>query len=256
MYLFHDPVMSQIVPPVQLPVSFPQIKSWELNTPAQVLHVVDLTGATDLSLSCKGFRDKLVPTLLPSQLTTLRLTDLLFESETLSPNVPHLMPHLVGLMIVDSIMQGRLQDYFDCPKLTSLFLEHVGFYSIETDEKGEPINIIDVPFSESVSFSSLPELENLYLRSMGLDEKLPAALQPCLHLEQIHTQFCFIGNFLPSFAAAMADSKKLPALKSLHLECPLRVKEPWSLEKFTRECVNHRPGLTISVEDAVSGGAS
>jgi hypothetical protein len=156
------------------------------------------------------------------------------------------MPHLTDLGIVKSVMQGCLQDYFDCPKLNSLFLEKMGFYTIENDEQGEPIGIIDTLFSESISFSSFPKLENLYLRWMVLDKGIPAALQPCLHLEQIHTQLCFIDSFIPTFTAAMADSKKLPALKRLHIQYALKGKGTGSLEEFAQICIGQRPGLTIS----------
>jgi Leucine-rich repeat (LRR) protein len=248
--------VGELNPLVGTPAPSPQIKSWDLNVPSEVLGILDLTEAVNLGLSFKGFRDYLEANSIPSQLTTLRLSHVSLGPDTPLAHNPQLMPHLIGFMITDSLVQDRLQDYLLCPKLKSLYLDQVGFYTIEKNQPAALITLVDAPLSHSASFPSLPGLESLYLRCMELDDKLPAALQSCPLLQRISTQFCVINDFARSFTTTITDSKNLPALEGLRIDSPFEVEESWSLEEFALGCIRRRPELTVYSDDMVFGDAS
>jgi hypothetical protein len=98
----------------------------------------------------------------------------------LSEYGPHLMPYLIELRLRSITFEGRVQDYLDCRKLKRLYLDEVKFYDQETDIESDNNSCkMLLPLSSSVSFSSIPELESLYVRNGKFDGKLTDSLQSC-----------------------------------------------------------------------------
>jgi hypothetical protein len=183
----------------------------------------------------------------------MALEDLDFVSVDLSECGPHLMPYLIELRLRRITFEGRLQDYLDCPKLKRLYLDKVKFYDQETDIEGDNYSPkISMPLSSSVSFSSIPELETLYVRNGKFDGKLTSYLQSCPLLQHMSAESCSIEEFIPSFEAAIADSQAFPSLKSLCIQNS-RTTNPWPQQTFARYCVSQHPGLAVSSNDRQFG---
>jgi hypothetical protein len=230
-----------------------------------VLEIFDLRWAEKLHFRCgdTGSFGTVFPTaLLPSQLTNMTLNDIEFEFESLLGHGPRRMPRLTELRLEEISFEGRLQDYFDCPKLKKLYLNQVEFHSVriagdddhhndynqdyDDDDDDSSSFGISVPLSSSISFPSIPELDYLYVCNGKLDGKLTDALQSCPLLQHLSTESCSVKYFIPSFTTAIADSRSLPSLKSLCIDNSWRA-EPQSRKEFVQYCVNQRPGLAVFI---------
>jgi hypothetical protein len=176
----------------------------------------------------------------------MTLKNLKFDPGDLFEGGTRVMPYLIELRLGKITFKGRLQDYFDCPKLKRLYLNEVEFFD-DNRASGMP-----EPLSSSVSFSSIPELETLYVRNGKFDVGLIDDLQSCPFLKHLSAKFCSIEEFIPSFKTAIADSQAFPSLKSLCIENSRKAK-PWPQNTFAQYCVSQRPGLAVSSNDKEFG---
>jgi hypothetical protein len=234
----------------------PQIKSWTLFGPSQSMGFFDFSGAKELFFSCLGPSDDFRMAFLSSQLTKLVLKDLEWDPDTLSGYESHLMPQLIELRLINFGIEGRFQDFLQCPKLKRLYLDRAEFFTPKKAEEDDEITLIETLLSHSISFRSLPELEGLYVRRGHLDGGVVGALQSCPLLQHLATDWCDIEEFIPSFTTAISDIKNFPALKSLCIDNSWRAEEPWSRKEFAGYCAGQRAGLTVSSNDMGLGVVS
>jgi Leucine-rich repeat (LRR) protein len=221
--------------------------------PGDALELFDLKWTQKLEFYCYDKPEEFRLALLPSQLRSVTLGNLKLLPRDLFECGTRVMPCLIDLRLEKIAFKGRLQDYLDCPKLKRLYLDQVEFSdsgtAIEDDKKTPKIPI---PLSSSVSFSSIPELETLYVCNGKFDRKFADSLQSCPLLQRLSAKFCSIEDFIPSFKTAIADSKSFPSLKSLCIENS-RKAEPWPQNAFARYCISQRPGLSVSSNDREFG---
>jgi hypothetical protein len=230
-----------------LATPLPQIKSWTVFGPSEVMGNLDLNRAESIHFSCIDSGYGFKTAFLPSGLTTLCLTDINFDSDTILGHGPQLLPHLIELRLVDSNFEGRLQDYLECPKLKNLYLESAEFMAVK-ELPTDDITLVESSLSHPVSFPSFPELECLYVCGGEVDGEAVNALHSCPSLKHLTIRECRIEEFIPSFTTAIADSESFPALKSLCIDKYWSI-EPWSQREFAHYCVSKRPGLAVSVKN-------
>jgi hypothetical protein len=186
-------------------------------------------------------------TYFPIRLIKLSINRFRFTPQGLQDGQPHLLPHLMTLMLHDAYMDVPLQQYFTLPKLKELTLSKVNVHRDHRVTGEQSDNHFAKILTDRCFSQGFPKLEMLDLTVEAVNEDLLVQLQSSPRLQSLTLDCTLTRYFVSSFTKLLEGPDFLPSLRIFDIYRPSPWPETFSIsyEEFIGECFIRRPYLDI-----------
>jgi hypothetical protein len=229
-------------------IPFPCIRKWRINSINDLYALLDLSNADNISLYCVNHPRKFFFTPIPSQLTTLKLSNFVVTSESLPGTQRYSLPCLTSLGLSSVLFHGPMRRYFHCPKLSCLsydILDHIWVPDTIVEDIKDPFGApIQETFDEAF-FQETPVLGSIYFAGTRLGDAVVPILASCPLLHTLDIDDCPIERFIQPFINELQDPKYLPALRVLCVDDSWPTQCNLSFEEFVVQCCSKRRDIYV-----------
>jgi hypothetical protein len=229
-------------------IALPNIRKWELEVTVDLFASLDLSAADSISFLSVDYPAKRLFAPIPSQLTKLELSLVIFTLDSLPGGQRHSLPCLTSLALEEVIFIGPVRKFFHCPRLEKLRYvaspdETEGSPTVEgyKDHYMAPIEeVLDEAF-----FRETPVLSSIFLHATALCDDLKSSLGSCPVLHSLEILDCPLEGFIEPFLENLQDTKYFPSLQRLCIDDSWPTKFDMSYDEFAARCRSEQPGICV-----------
>jgi hypothetical protein len=230
-------------------ISFPNIRSWRIESTNELIASLDLSGAESIDFWSSNYPKTRFLGPIPNQLTNLTLSRIILTLESLTGGQRYSLPYLTSLTLRNIVLIGPMCKYFHCPKLDRLVYDISYDCSSLNNAIQGCTNPCQIPIQQTfdkVFFQESPALEFILLQGTTIDNKLVPILASCAVLRSLEIIECHIGRFVHPFLEVLRDPEYLPSLQTVYIDTLWSTPPDLRFQDFVKLCKSTRPGIIVS----------
>jgi hypothetical protein len=229
-------------------IPFPTIREWRLEAGVDLFDSLNLNAADSVSFFCMDYEKHRFFAPIPTQLTTLVITCVVFTSESLSSGQRHILPCLTSLSLEEVAFVGHIRKFFHCPKLENLRYiaapDGLDDNPIVEGNQSHYMALIEQALDEAF-FRETPALVSISLQGATLGDGLKPTLASCPVLRSLEILDCYVEKLIQPFLENLQDMKYFPSLEKLCIDDSWPTNLDISYDEFAARCRSERPGICV-----------